>query len=69
MYLIVFPSFALKLLADLESILVVFCMFVCLNWSLTHSLIHNFETVSNSKKLQTTTEMWLQSHRKHCGKR
>ena len=26
---------------------------------LTHSLIHNFETVPNSKKLQTTTEMWL----------
>ena len=27
--------------------------------SLTHSLIHHFETVPNSKKLQTTTEMWL----------
>ena len=26
---------------------------------LTHSLIHHFETVPNSKKLQTTTEMWL----------
>ena len=26
---------------------------------LTHSLIHHFETVRNSKKLQTTTEMWL----------
>ena len=24
---------------------------------LTHSLIHHFETVQNSKKLQTTTEM------------
>ena len=23
------------------------------------SLIHHFETVPNSKKLQTTTEMWL----------
>ena len=30
------------------------------NWSLlTHSLIHHFKTVPNSKKLQTTTEMWL----------
>ena len=26
---------------------------------LTHSLIHHFDTVPNSKKLQTTTEMWL----------
>ena len=26
---------------------------------LTHSLIHRFESVPNSKKLQTTTEMWL----------
>ena len=26
---------------------------------LTHSLINHFETVPNSKKLQTTTEMWL----------
>ena len=26
---------------------------------LIHSLIHHFETVPNSKKLQTTTEMWL----------
>ena len=26
---------------------------------LTHALIHNFETVPNSKKLQTTIEMWL----------
>ena len=26
---------------------------------LTHSLIYQFETVPNSKKLQTTTEMWL----------
>ena len=25
--------------------------------SLTHSLIHHFETIPNSKKLQTTTEM------------
>ena len=25
----------------------------------TLSLIHHFETVPNSKKLQTTTEMWL----------
>ena len=42
---------------------------------LTHSLIHHFETVPNSKKLQTTTEMWLlkdfkkpDSIKKHCGK-
>ena len=27
--------------------------------SKTHSLILHFETVPNSKKLQTTTEMWL----------
>ena len=26
---------------------------------LTHSLIHHFEVIPNSKKLQTTTEMWL----------
>ena len=26
---------------------------------LTHSLIDHFESVPNSKKLQTTTEMWL----------
>ena len=26
---------------------------------LTRSLIHHFENVPNSKKLQTTTEMWL----------
>ena len=26
---------------------------------LTHSLTHQFEAVPNSKKLQTTTEMWL----------
>ena len=26
---------------------------------LTHSLIHHFETVQNSKKLQMTIEMWL----------
>ena len=41
---------------------------------LIHSLINHFETVRNSKKLQTTTEIWLlknfkiQMHRKHCGK-
>ena len=29
-----------------------------LNW-LTHSIIHDFETVPNLRKLQTTTEMWL----------
>ena len=28
-------------------------------WCLTHSLIHHFEAVPNSKKLQTTTKMWL----------
>ena len=27
--------------------------------SLTHSRIHRFETIPNSRKLQTTTEMWL----------
>ena len=27
--------------------------------ALTHSLIHHFETVPNSKKLQTTFELWL----------
>ena len=26
---------------------------------LTHSLIHDFEFIPNSKKLQTTAEMWL----------
>ena len=26
---------------------------------LTHSPIHHFETILNSKKLQTTTEIWL----------
>ena len=30
-----------------------------LSFLLTHSLIHHFETVPNSKKLQTKTEMWL----------
>ena len=37
-----------------------------LNWKilvkavkLTHSLIHDFETISDSKELQTTTEIWL----------
>ena len=28
-------------------------------YTLTHSLIHHFETKPNSKKLQTTAEMWL----------
>ena len=47
--------------------------------ALTHSFIQHSETVSNSKKLQTTTEMWLfriatkdfkiQLHRKYCGER
>ena len=43
--------------------------------ALAHFLIHHFEAVTNSKKLQTTTEMWLlkdfkiRLHRKHCGKR
>ena len=41
---------------------------------LTHSLIHHLQTIPNSKKLQTTTEMWLlkfsrfRLHRKYCGK-
>ena len=26
---------------------------------ITHSLVHHFETVPNSKKLQTTTKIWL----------
>ena len=30
-----------------------------LGGELTHSLIHHFEAIPNSKKLQTTTEMWL----------
>ena len=31
-----------------------------LSWSLlTYSLVHHFETVPNSKKLQMTTEIWL----------
>ena len=29
------------------------------NNKLTHSLIHHFESVPNSRNLQTTTEMWL----------
>ena len=43
--------------------------------ALTLSLIYHFENVPNSKKLQTTSEMWLlrilryRLHRKHCGKR
>ena len=32
---------------------------VLILFSLTHSLIHHFETVPNSKKLQMTIEMWL----------
>ena len=42
---------------------------------LTHFLIHHFKTIQNSKKLQTTTEMWLlkvfniRLYRKHCRKR
>ena len=42
---------------------------------LTHSLIYHFETILNSKKVQTTTEMWqlkdfkIQIALKHCGKR
>ena len=31
----------------------------CCQPTLTHSLIHQFETIPNSKKLQMTTEMWL----------
>ena len=29
------------------------------NVCLTHSLIHHFETVPNSKNLQTSTKVWL----------
>ena len=37
-----------------------FYLFIFLfSFLLTHSLIHHLETVQNSKKLQTTTEMWL----------
>ena len=43
---------------------------------LVHSLLHHFGLVPNSKKLQTTIEMWLLKdfkihvlHRKHCGNR
>ena len=42
---------------------------------LTNSLIQHFESIPNSKKLQTTTEMGYyrilryRLHRKHCGKR
>ena len=49
------------------------CVHLCA--FLTLSLIHHFETVPNSKKLQMTTERWLlkdfkiRLHRKHCGKR
>ena len=32
---------------------------------LTHFLIHQFETVPNSKKLQTTPEMWILRDRLH----
>ena len=38
---------------------IVFKSGACKKNLLTHSLIHNFKTVLNSKKLQTTTEMWL----------
>ena len=42
---------------------------------LTNSLKHHFETIPDSKKLQTTTKMWqlknfkIQKLSKHCGKR
>ena len=35
-----------------------------INLQFTHSLIYHFETVPNSKKLQTTPEMWLLKDRK-----
>ena len=43
---------------------VVFCSYLQNNKSVelsivTHSLIHHFENVPSSKKLQTTTDMWL----------
>ena len=34
-------------------------LFTCLQMLLTHSLICLFETIPNSKKLQTPTEMWI----------
>ena len=48
----------LKLVAKLVALgqSVSFC-FLFLN--LTHSLIHHFETIPDSKKMQVTTEMWL----------
>ena len=34
---------------------------------LTHFIIHHFETITNSKKLKTTTEMWLlKDFKKQC---
>ena len=30
-----------------------------MHYDLTHSLIYHFELIPNSKKLQTTAEMWL----------
>ena len=33
---------------------------------LTRSLIHHFETIPNSKKLQTTTKLWLSEYFKDC---
>ena len=60
------------------------CLQILLIWTslkfhhlLTNSLIHHFETVPNSKKLQTTPKMWLSKdfkniillHVKHCKKR
>ena len=38
--------------------LVLICTLYCQRL-LTHYLIHHFENVPNSKKLRTTTEMWL----------
>ena len=34
-------------------------IFFVISATITHSLLHHFETVPNSKKLQTTTEIWL----------
>ena len=44
-----------------------------LQMHLNHSLIHNFETVPNSKKLQLKygyqRVLRFRLHRKHCGKK
>ena len=51
---------ALKTLLEKENIIIIQCTEPhSILVKLTHSLTHHFETIPNSKKLQTTTEMWL----------